>query len=228
LSTSHSPLAHHFENLEQQHEANTLGMWMFLATEVMFFGGLFTGYAIYRSQYPADFQKASERLIIWLGAVNTALLICSSLTMALALYSARLGNRKALIGFLAATMFLGLAFLGIKAREYYIDYEEGLIPGFNFDLEQFGKPGESPGNASENAVDPQHVQLFFVFYFIMTLVHAGHMIVGLGVLLVLLILSILSRYSAEYFTPIELAGLYWHFVDIIWVFLFPLLYLIRH
>jgi cytochrome c oxidase subunit 3 len=221
-------LAHHFENLEQQHEAGTLGMWMFLATEVMFFGGLFTGYAIYRSLYSADFQVASERLITWLGAVNTAVLICSSLTMALALYSARLGNRRALIGFLAATMILGSVFLGIKAKEYYIDYEEGLIPGVNFDLEQFAKQDEPSGSASEYTVNPQHVQLFFVFYFIMTLVHAGHMIVGLGVLLVLLILSILGRYTAKYFTPIELTGLYWHFVDIIWVFLFPLLYLIRH
>jgi cytochrome c oxidase subunit III len=228
LSTSPTPLAHHFENLEQQREASTLGMWMFLATEVMFFGGLFTGYAIYRSQYPGDFQIASERLITWLGAVNTAVLICSSLTMALALYSARLGNRKALIGFLAATMILGSVFLGIKAREYYIDYEESLIPGLNFDLEQWNKPGEQASGTSEHAVDPQHVQLFFVFYFIMTLVHAGHMIVGLGVLLVLLVLSILGRFTAEYFAPIEVTGLYWHFVDIIWVFLFPLLYLIRH
>jgi cytochrome c oxidase subunit 3 len=223
VSTSHAPLAHHFENLEQQHEANTLGMWMFLATEVMFFGGLFTGYAICRWRYPESFQAASERLVVWLGAMNTAVLICSSLTMALALYSARIGNRKGLIGFLAATMLLGAAFLGVKAVEYTTDYEESLIPGFKFDsnLEHWQKPGEHP-------VDPRHVELFFVFYFVMTLLHALHMVVGLGVLLVLLILSIRGRFTAEYFTPIELAGLYWHFVDIIWVFLFPLLYLIRH
>src|SRR5260370_12764056 len=136
LSTSSTPLAHHFENLEQQHEATTLGMWMLLATEVMFFGGLFTGYAIYRAQpqYSADFEAASRRLIVWLGAVNTAVLICSSLTMALALYSARIGSRNGLIGFLAATMFLGSVFLGIKAYEYATDYHESLIPGFGFDF----------------------------------------------------------------------------------------------
>jgi cytochrome c oxidase subunit 3 len=226
LSTSNAPLAHHFENLEQQHEANTLGMWMFLATEVMFFGGLFTGYAIYRTKYAEDFQAASERLIVWLGGVNTAVLICSSLTMALALYSARIGNRTALIGFLGGTMFLGSVFLGIKAVEYDIDYKENLIPGFGFD---FNKGHEStPSASAEHSVNVQHAELFFVFYFVMTLVHALHMVVGLGVLLVLLILSMRGRYSAEYFTPIEVAGLYWHFVDIIWVFLFPLLYLIRH
>lgn len=228
MATSHTPLAHHFENLEQQHEANTLGMWVFLATEVMFFGGLFTGYAIYRSQYADDFQAASERLIVWLGAVNTAVLICSSLTMALALYSARIGSRKGLIGFLAATMLLGATFLGIKAVEYYIDFEERLIPGYQFDMEQWNKPGGHAEHARDHPVEPQHAELFFVFYFIMTLIHALHMIVGLSVLLVLLVRSIHGRYGAKYFTPIELVGLYWHFVDIIWVFLFPLLYLIRH
>jgi cytochrome c oxidase subunit 3 len=226
LATSNPPLAHHFENLEQQHEANTLGMWVFLATEVMFFGGLFTGYSIYRFQYSTDFQAASERLIVWLGAVNTAVLICSSLTMALALYSARIGNRQALVRFLAATMLLGSAFLGIKAVEYLIDYRESLIPGFKFDFneDQKGKPFAE----AEHRANPQHAELFFVFYFIMTLVHAFHMVVGLGVLLVLLILSNRGRFTAAYYTPIEVAGLYWHFVDIIWVFLFPLLYLVRH
>jgi cytochrome c oxidase subunit 3 len=230
LSTSHSPLAHHFENLEQQHQAGTLGMWTFLATEVMFFGGLFTGYAIYRSQFPSDFQAASERLITWLGAVNTAVLICSSLTMALALYSARIGNRQALVGFLAATMLLGSAFLGIKVYEYYTDYEEWLIPGVRFDwgkmLEQ--ESAATAERAPQHSVDPRHAELFFVFYFIMTLVHALHMVVGLGVLLVLLLLSIRGRFTAERYAPVEIAGLYWHFVDIVWVFLFPLLYLVRH
>ncbi len=225
MATSPTPLAHHFENLEQQHEANTLGMWVFLATEVMFFGGLFTSYAICRWRYAEEFQAASERLIVWLGAVNTAVLICSSLTMALALYSARIGNRNALIGFLAATMFLGSAFLGIKAYEYATDYNESLIPGFGFD---FNKHAERPADGTAHPVNPQHAELFFVFYFIMTLIHALHMVVGVGVLLVLLILSIRGRFTTQYHTPIEVAGLYWHFVDIVWVFLFPLLYLVRH
>jgi cytochrome c oxidase subunit 3 len=216
-------LAHHFENLEQQHEANTLGMWMFLATEVLFFGGLFTAYAICRWRYPLDFQAGSERLIIWLGAVNTAVLICSSLTMALAIYSARIGRRTALLGFLAATMLLGSVFLGIKAVEYTIDYNEWLIPGFRFDWNKMPTAEHSHGEP----VNPQHAELFFVFYFVMTLLHAIHMVIGLGVLLVLFFLSIRGRYGPMHYTPLEVAGLYWHFVDIIWVFLFPLLYLIR-
>jgi cytochrome c oxidase subunit 3 len=224
LAISNPPLAHHFENLEQQHEANTLGMWMFLATEVLFFGGLFTAYAICRWRYPEDFQAASERLIIWLGAVNTAVLICSSLTMALAIYSTRIGKRTALIGFLAATMILGSMFLGIKVVEYTTDYNDSLIPGVRFDWSKTLEAEHSHGQS----VNPQHAELFFVFYFIMTLLHAIHMIVGLGVLLVLLVLSSRGRYGPTHYTPLEVAGLYWHFVDIIWVFLFPLLYLIRH
>jgi cytochrome c oxidase subunit III len=224
LAASSSPLAHHFENLEQQHEANTLGMWMFLATEVLFFGGLFTAYAICRWRFPVDFQAGSKQLIVWLGAVNTAVLICSSLTMALAIYSARIGKRTALLGFLAATMLLGSAFLGIKAVEYTIDYNERLIPGFRFDWNKTLKAEHSQGEP----VNPQHAELFFVFYFVMTLLHAIHMVIGLGVLLVLLFLSIRGRYGPAHYTPLEVAGLYWHFVDIIWVFLFPLLYLIRH
>jgi len=222
LAISNPPLAHHFENLEQQHEANTLGMWMFLATEVLFFGGLFTAYAICRWHFPEDFQAASERLIVWLGAVNTAVLICSSLTMALAIYSARIGNRKTQVGFLAATMILGSVFLGIKVVEYTTDYNEWLIPGVRFDW------SKALDHSHGQSVNPQHAELFFVFYFIMTLLHAIHMIVGLGVLLVLLVLSFRGRYGPAYYTPLEVAGLYWHFVDIIWVFLFPLLYLIRH
>jgi cytochrome c oxidase subunit 3 len=224
LATSSAPLAHHFENLEQQHEANTLGMWMFLATEVLFFGGLFTAYAICRWRYPEDFQAASKRLNVWLGAVNTAVLICSSLTMALAIYSARIGKRTALISFLAATMILGSMFLGIKVVEYTTDYNDSLIPGVRFD---WSKTLEAENSHGQSA-NPQHAELFFVFYFIMTLLHAIHMIIGLGVLLVLLVLSFRGRYGPAHYTPLEVAGLYWHFVDIIWVFLFPLLYLIRH
>jgi cytochrome c oxidase subunit 3 len=211
-----APLAHHFENLEQQHEASTLGMWAFLATEVLFFGAVFTGYAIYRSYYTEAFVGGSKLLKLWLGTVNTAVLISSSLTVVLALHGARTGRRRLLVLFLAATMVLGAVFLGIKATEYYIEYEEHLVPGLDF------APREWP-----EGVETRHGELFFTFYFIMTGLHAVHMLVGMGVLLVVFVFACRGHYSARYHTPVELFGLYWHFVDIIWIFLFPLLYLVR-
>jgi len=221
LPAEQTVLAHHFEDLEQQHDANTLGMWMFLATEVLFFGGLLTGYTVYRYQYASEFTLASEHLKESLGAINTAVLICSSLTMALAVHAAQTGKRAALLWFLTLTMLLGATFLGIKASEYTIEYRERLVPQVNFTIDEW---------AGETSVPPraQPVELFFVFYFVLTGLHALHMLVGLGVLAVLLFRSRTGRYSAGYYTPIELAGLYWHFVDIVWIFLFPLLYLVRH
>jgi cytochrome c oxidase subunit 3 len=217
-------LAHHFENLEQQHEAASLGMWMFLATEVLFFGAVLTGYSVYRTRYSSDFEAASRQLYVSIGGTNTAVLICSSLTMALALHSARTGRRRLLMGFLGATLLLGATFLGIKVVEYYIDYREHLIPGYNFSIAQWS---ESTGEHAQD-VDFGHAELFFVFYFFLTLLHAAHMIVGLGVLAVVLVFAARGRFSPAYYTPVELSGLYWHFVDIVWVFLFPLLYLVRH
>jgi cytochrome c oxidase subunit III len=210
-SESHSVLAHQFDNPEQQYEASTLGMWVFLATEILFFGGLFTGYAVYRSSYPQAFAEASLHLDVVLGATNTAVLICSSLTMALAVRGAQLGQRRAVIGFLLFTILLGSVFLGIKAVEYSHKFHEHLVPGRAFALE---------GPYAQNA------ELFFSFYFSMTGMHALHMIIGLGILAVLVFLSWRDRFSPEYYSPVELTGLYWHFVDIVWIFLFPLLYLI--
>jgi len=216
LQAERIPLAHHFSNLEQQREVATLGMWAFLATEVLFFGGVLTGYAVYRSQYPDDFQEASRRLSIPLAATNTVILIGSSLTVALALHSIRLGNVLALRLFLGATLILGATFLGIKFFEYSLDYEEHLIPVIDFDPEKW------PANLTM-----AHGALFMVFYFILTGLHAVHMLVGMGVLAYLLFQASRNRYSEKYFIPVEVAGLYWHFVDIVWVFLFPLLYLVR-
>ena len=207
-------LATQFEDLDQQHEASWLGMWVFLATEVMFFGGLFTGYAFYRWQYTAAFAEASRQLEVELGAVNTGVLICSSLTMALAVHAAQVGRRRALAGFVAATMVLGAAFLGIKGIEYAHKFEHHLIPGSVF---LFAEP------------HARQAELFFSFYFGMTGMHALHMVIGLGVLGVLLWQAWRGRFTPEHHAGIEMAGLYWHFVDIIWIFLFPLLYLIgRH
>jgi cytochrome c oxidase subunit 3 len=205
-------LAEQFVDLEQQHEASSLGMWIFLASEVMFFGGLFTGYAIYRNLYLPGFMIGSRHLNVAIGAINTAVLISSSLTMALAIRAAQLGRRKALLLFLLSTILLGLAFVGIKIwYEWRHDYLEHLVPGFGFEF-----PG--PNGRS--------VELFFVFYFFMTGFHALHMVVGVGVLTVLLVLAGKGKYSPERYNPVEAAGLYWHFVDVVWIFLFPLLYLI--
>ena len=212
--TAHPALAHQFDSLGQQTEAATLGMWVFLVTEVLFFGGLFVTYAVYRAFYPAAFAAASHELDILLGAINTAVLIASSLTMALAVHAAQLGQRRLLMIFLVVTMALGTVFLGIKAVEYYHKFAEHHVPGATF---QFEKEHQ------------RHAQIFFSLYFIMTGLHALHMIIGIGVLLVMWIWAWRGSITSDYSGPIEISGLYWHFVDIVWIFLFPLLYLIgRH
>ena len=213
---SHHPaLAHHFDNLAQQQEAATLGMWVFLATEVLFFGGLFMTYSIYRSWYPDAFSFASRTLDLTLGGVNTAVLITSSLTMALAVHAAQTGARRKLILFLIATMVLGGVFLGIKGVEYAHKFAEHHVPGPAFHFE-------------EEMLAP-HAQVFFSLYFVMTGLHALHMIIGIGIMLWMLWWSWTGRIGPQYYSPIEASGLYWHFVDIVWIFLFPLLYLIgRH
>jgi cytochrome c oxidase subunit 3 len=214
-ATHHPKLQHHFDNLEQQFEASALGMWLFLVTEILFFGGLFTAYMIYRLAYPEAFAEASHELDVVLGGVNTAVLIGSSLTMAMAVWSAQLGRRGGQLLFLALTIVLGLTFLGIKAVEYSHKFEHHLVPGANFQFEA--------------ARDPQHAQLFFSLYFVMTGLHALHMVVGIGVMAVLFVMAFKGRFTRAYHTPVEISGLYWHFVDIVWIFLFPLLYLIdRH
>jgi cytochrome c oxidase subunit III len=210
----HPALAHHFDSMAQQTEATTLGMWVFLVTEVLFFGGLFATYMIYRSWYPAAFAAASHELDITLGTINTVVLITSSLTMALAVHAAQLGQRKALMLFLIVTMILGGAFLGIKSVEYYHKFVEHHVPGpsFQFEAEHF-----------------RHAQIFFSLYFVMTGLHAVHMMIGIGIMLVMLYWSWNGTITDEYSSPIEISGLYWHFVDIVWIFLFPLLYLVgRH
>ena len=211
----HPALAHQFDDLGQQKEAATLGMWAFLITEILFFGGMFLLYSVYRSMYPAAFAAASHEMIVWAGTLNTCVLITSSLTMALAVHAAQTDNRRLLVLFLVATMALGTVFLGVKAFEYYTEFSEHHLPGpgFHFGEEAYAK----------------QAQIFFSLYFMMTGLHALHMIIGLGVMTVMLWMSLRGRITPEYYTPIEVSGLYWHFVDIVWIFLFPLLYLIgRH
>ena len=205
---------HQFDDAAQQYEASALGMWVFLVTEIMFFGGVFTAYVAYRSAYPGAFGHASEHLDLTLGSINTAVLIASSLTMALAVHASQLGKRSALVSFLLLTMALGGVFLGIKAVEYADKFHHHLVPGAHF---VFAGPDAHPA------------EIFFSLYFAMTGLHALHMIIGLGVLAVLVSQARQDRFGTGYHTPIEIAGLYWHFVDIVWIFLFPLLYLIeRH
>ena len=207
----HPALQHHFDDLEQQLEASTLGMWLFLVTEVMFFGGMLAAYMLYRIWYPVAWADGSNELNIVMGGVNTAVLIFSSLTMAMAVRSAQTGRRNATMIFLVLTMLLGLTFLVIKFFEYKEKFELNHVPGPNF---RFEGP-EAP-----------HVQIFFSVYFALTGVHALHMVIGFTLLSVILWMTYKNRFSPEWYTPIELAGLYWHFVDIVWIFLFPLLYLV--
>jgi cytochrome c oxidase subunit 3 len=207
-----SALQHHFENAEQQRDASTIGMWSFLLTEIMFFGGLFLAYFAYRQAYPLAFASASLKTDLWLGAANTTVLIGSSLTMALAVHFAAIGKRQLLVLFLILTLILGGVFLGVKAYEYHDKWVHHEIPGPHFEC--------------EGCVDAQHTQLFFSLYFGMTGLHASHMIIGAGILLVLIWQAYKGKFTPDWYTPIENFGLYWHFVDIVWIFLFPLLYLI--
>jgi len=208
---SRTIIAHQFDDPVQQHESSMLGMWVFLATEIMFFGGLFAGYTVYRVVHPAAFEAASHHLNLVLGALNTGVLLTSSLTMALAVRSAQTGKQRNTVAFLITTMLLGAAFLSIKGLEYYQKYTDHLVPGTSFSF---------PGPHSHGA------EMFFYLYFAMTGLHAIHMIAGIGVVGVIAIQAAQGRFTPAYYTPLEVTGLYWHFVDIIWIFLFPLLYLI--
>jgi cytochrome c oxidase subunit III len=207
----HPAHQHHFETMQQQLEASTLGMWIFLVTEVMFFGGLFLAYMLYRIWYPQAWSEASEELDIRLGGFNTVVLIGSSLTMAFAVRAAQTGWRKGTINYLWATMGLGLTFLVVKYFEYKAKFDHHLVPGHNFSY---------PGPYGDQ------VEIFFSLYFAMTGLHALHMLIGFGILSVILWMAYKNRFSPEWYTPVEMSGLYWHFVDIVWIFLFPLLYLV--
>ena len=204
-------LGHHFSSLARQNEAMRLGMWLFLATEILLFAGLFTGYAVYRFEFPEAFKEASRHLELTAGTVNTLVLITSSLTVALAIHYARSNRPKAAAICLVLTLAFALAFLGIKAIEYTAHFHEKSLPGKYYAFEEVKVPGAA---------------MFFSLYFLMTGLHGLHVVVGMSVLSWILWRTLQGRYSERYYTGLELGGLYWHLVDLVWIFLYPLLYLI--
>jgi cytochrome c oxidase subunit 3 len=222
---------HHFETEEQQREAGSFGMWLFLLTEIMFFGGLFFAYLLYRNWYYDAFVPASNQLSIKLGATNTIFLITSGFFMALGVWAAEVRKKTLLVVYLILTTVFGLAFLGVKYFEYKEKWEKHHIPGHSFDISEFVNP-KAHGINDEKPLPPdmaERTQIFFFLYFAMTGMHALHMIIGVVLLFWLIWRANRGEFSAGYVAPIENFGLYWHFVDIVWLFLFPLLYLInRH
>jgi len=221
---------HHFETQEQQREAATFGMWLFLLTEIMFFGGLFFSYLLYRNWYYDAFVVASNQLSVPLGGTNTAVLITSGFFMALAVWASEMKKKGLLVLTLILTMVFGCIFIGIKYDEYHEKWEKHHIPGAHFDIAEFVNPHAY--GLHEEPLSPdaaQKTQIFFSLYFAMTGLHALHMLIGLGILVWLTVRAHRGDFTAGYVAPIENFALYWHFVDIVWLFLFPLLYLInRH
>lgn len=212
-------LEEQYANLDQQREAASLGMWIFLGTEVMFFGALFVGLSAYRVDYGEAFEKASARLNWMIGGINTIVLLVSSLSMVLAVHYAKLGERRRVVGCLALTAGLGVGFLCFKALEYYIDYRENLIPGWKFD------PAEWVHDEGLRPDQVPQVKLFLMFYWIMTGTHAVHVTIGIGAVIVMIALARRGHFSPDYYSPVDVTGLYWHFVDTVWIFLLPMLYL---
>ena len=241
----HPALQHHFDTMAQQKEAAVIGMWVFLLTEILFFGGLFVAYMIYRVWYFDAFAEASRSLSLFWGGLNTAVLIGSSLTMAMAVRGAQTNKRKATVNWLILTMILGAVFLGVKVIEYADKFEHHHVPGPSYVWaaeheapaagagEHAAPAAEAAGEHRALSLSPAQLQnttqLYFSLYFTMTGLHALHMIIGIGIMLVITWMAHKGRFDEQYFTPVEMAGLYWHFVDIVWIFLFPLLYLVeRH
>jgi len=234
-----------FKTLEQQKETATLGMWIFLITEVMFFGGIMLAYALNRHVYYPAFAVGSNTLSLKLGGFNTVVLLASSFTMAMAVWSSQVGKKTLISIFLLLTITLGFVFFGVKYVEYSQKFQHHLVPGKNFNIfycvnNPAGCPDvDAPELMEESklldeakAADPDlnaHAQLYYSAYFGMTGLHALHMVIGAGLLFWLFKGSLAGKFTPQWNTPVDIVGLYWHFVDIVWIYLFPLLYLIdRH
>ncbi len=207
---------HQFATLDQQHRAATLGMWVFLATEIMVFGAIFGAFLSYRAIYPAEFDAVSSHLNVGIGGINTIVLLTSSLTMALSVYAIQAGKMRMLYWCLSLTALLGTMFLAIKGIEYYSDYRERLMPLIAFDKQEW----------EAQQLDPGRVQLCLTFYYFMTLLHALHLTIGIGLIGALIIGVSRTIVTPVRYIPVEVIGLYWHFVDVVWIFLLPLLYLL--
>jgi cytochrome c oxidase subunit 3 len=204
-------LAHHFSSLERQTDAARLGMWLFLATEILLFGGLFTAYSYYRFVFPSAWVEGSRHMSLTLGTINTFVLLFSSFTVAMSIHFARTGRPKLIVAMLAITLACAAVFLGIKAVEYYHHITEGLLPGQYLTSHEVKEPG---------------VAMFFSIYYMATGLHAIHVVLGAAVLGVMAVKAMRGDFSPYYYTPLDMGGLYWHLVDIIWIFLYPLLYLV--
>lgn len=213
MSTEHAEsfVQHHFDTAEQQFESSKLGLWLFLVTEVLLFGGLFVAYILFRALYPDMFAEAHHHLDKVMGAVNTVVLICSSLSMAMAVHYVQNNNRKVAIRLLTFTVLCGAAFMVVKFFEYKAKFDHHLFPNSSFDFAAF-----KHSNAN----------LFYSLYFLMTGLHGVHVLVGMSLITWMIVRTRRNEFSSEYYTPVELTGLYWHLVDLIWIYLFPLLYLI--
>ncbi len=218
-------LHHHFDNIEQQKGSHVLGMWLFLVTEALFFGGVFVAYTAYRIWYSPDFEAGSSKLNVLIAGINSFLLLTSSLTITFAIHAAHACNKARLKALLLVTALLGIAFLCFKAREYQLDYQEHLVPGALFHTAEAGSEHSPADEISKAGANPAHVQLFLMFYYSMTGLHVVHMIVGIAIILWLYILA--SRgffHHPDRATSVEVVSLYWHFVDMIWFFLVAILY----
>src|SRR6185312_8325299 len=202
--------AFQFADLRQQHDVAQLGIWVFLATEVLFFGGLILAYCVYRSAYPAGFAEAARHTKIVIGTANTAILLTSSFLVAWAVSATRLREARFAALLLWGAAVLGIVFVVLKGIEYSQEYTEHLLPGFGFDFQ---------------GPQAHQVHLFFAFYIVATGLHAIHIAVGIAVLGVIGLRARQRGYSDVYNSPIVVAGLYWHFVDLVWIFLFALIYL---
>jgi cytochrome c oxidase subunit 3 len=228
---AHDPnQAHQFEDMAQQNESYIVGMWTFLVTEIMFFGALFLSYVLYRTLHPEVFIDAHHHLDKVLGTINTIVLLSSSLFMALGVRSAQLQNKSAQMFWLILTILCAFGFLGIKSVEYKHKYDESLVPGASFHYHSVGAEGgpstEAAFTTEKSNIPQGQAQIFFILYFCMTGLHGIHVIIGIIVMTTLLLMIKFNHPYARYYMWVEMAGLYWHFVDIVWIFLFPLFYLI--
>ncbi|MFO1519109.1 MAG: cytochrome c oxidase subunit 3 family protein [bacterium] len=202
---------HHFETADQAFESSKTGLWLFLVTEILLFGGLFVAYIIFRGLYPATFHECSSHLNRVMGGINTVVLICSSFSMAMAVQKVQQNKKGVAVGLLLFTLLCAVTFMVIKYFEYTHKIHEGMLPGAHFSYETIKAP---------------KADLFFSLYFMMTGLHGVHVLVGMGLIAWVMVRTSKGAFSNEYYTPVELTGLYWHLVDLIWIYLFPLLYLI--